>query len=213
MWLVALPAVGYGLINVLGPLRLHRLSAGAAAVGVTYLASAALEGAVSPTIGRLSDRRGRLLPLRLGLAAATVLMMCFSLPRTPVLLAVTIVAIAAGLGAFWAPAMAMLSDSADADRARSGPGGRADEPRMGRRAVASSIQRCRRMAIHESPCAVTVLLRYPQPAVRPRYVARDEERKCCAGSTTLPQRSRRKASCRHPDTGGSRRVAPVGFVA
>jgi MFS family permease len=81
MWLVALPAVGSGLINVLGSLRLHRLGAGAAAVGVTYLASAALEGAVSPTIGRLSDRRGRLLPLRLGLAAATLLMLCSAFPE------------------------------------------------------------------------------------------------------------------------------------
>ncbi len=36
MWLVALPAVASGLVNVLGPLRLHRFGAGAAAIGAVY---------------------------------------------------------------------------------------------------------------------------------------------------------------------------------
>src|SRR5947209_4721158 len=38
IWLVALPAVAAGLLNVLGPLRLHRFGAAAAAIGVTFLA-------------------------------------------------------------------------------------------------------------------------------------------------------------------------------
>ncbi len=68
---------------------------------------------ISPLIGRLSDRRGRLLPLRVGLAAATGLLAAFTLPATAVGLAALVVAIAAALGAFWAPAMAMLSDAAE----------------------------------------------------------------------------------------------------
>jgi predicted MFS family arabinose efflux permease len=64
-------------------------------------------------VGSLSDRRGRILPLRLGLTATTVLVLCFTLPRSALVLAVVVVAIAAALGAFWAPAMAMLSDSAE----------------------------------------------------------------------------------------------------
>ena len=113
MWLVALPAIASGMLNVLGPLRLHRLGAAAAAIGATYLVAAAIEALISPLIGRLSDRRGRLLPLRFGLAVATGLLAGFTLPTTAVGLAALVVAIAAALGAFWAPAMAMLSDAAE----------------------------------------------------------------------------------------------------
>lgn len=113
MWLVALPAIASGMLNVLGPLRLHRLGAAAAAIGATYLIAAAIEAIISPAIGRLSDRRGRILPLRFGLAAAAVLLACFTLPSSALALAVLVIAIAASLGAFWAPAMALLSDAAE----------------------------------------------------------------------------------------------------
>jgi MFS family permease len=114
MWLVALPALASGMVNVLGPLRLHRFGGSAAAIGATFLVAAALEAMLSPVIGGLSDRRGRLVPLRFGLIAATAVLLCFTLPRDAFLLAVVIVAIACALSAFWAPAMAMLSDAADA---------------------------------------------------------------------------------------------------
>jgi MFS family permease len=113
MWLVALPALASGMINVLGPLRLHRFGADAAAIGLTFLAAAAIEAAISPAIGTISDRRGRLAPLRFGLAAATGVLLCFTLPTEALALAAVIVAISAALGVFWAPAMALLSDAAE----------------------------------------------------------------------------------------------------
>jgi MFS family permease len=114
IWLVALPAIASGLLSVLGPLRLHELGAAAVVIGVTFLAGAGLEALLSPVLGRLSDRRGRLLPLRFGLAGVTVLLAGFTLPGSAAVLALVIVATAATLGAFWAPAMAMLSDAAEA---------------------------------------------------------------------------------------------------
>jgi MFS family permease len=114
MWLVALPAIASGMINVLGPLRLHRLGAAAAAIGATFLAAAAIEAAIAPAVGSFSDRRGRLAPLRYGLVAATGALLCFTLPDNAVLLASVIIFSAAALGVFWAPAMAMLSDAAEA---------------------------------------------------------------------------------------------------
>jgi MFS family permease len=114
MWLVALPALASGMVNVLAPLRLHRLGSSAAGIGATFLIAAALEALLSPAIGGLSDRRGRMLPVRFGLAAATGVLLCFTLPRGAVLLAVVVVGISCSLAAFWAPAMAMLSDAADA---------------------------------------------------------------------------------------------------
>jgi MFS family permease len=114
MWLTLLPAIASGMISVLGPLRLHRFGAPAAAIGATFLVGAAIEAAVAPVVGSLSDRRGRLTPLRYGLAGATAALFCFTLPHDVILLALVIVVIAAALGVFWAPAMAMLADAAEA---------------------------------------------------------------------------------------------------
>jgi len=113
MWLVAMPAIASGVVQVLGPLRLGRFGASATGIGAAFLVAAAAEALVSPTMGRLSDRRGRMLPMRIGLPSAAVVLACFTLPRTAVLLALVIVLSAVTLGTFWAPAMAMLSDAAE----------------------------------------------------------------------------------------------------
>ena len=113
MWLVALPAVASGALNVLGPLRLHALGATAAEIGVTYLIAAGVEAIITPAVGRFSDRRGRIIPLRAGLVVTIAWLACFTLPGTPLLLAVLVIAIGASLGAFWAPAMAMMANLSD----------------------------------------------------------------------------------------------------
>jgi predicted MFS family arabinose efflux permease len=113
MWLMALPAMCSGIVAVLGPLRLHRLGFAAAAIGATFVVAAGVEAAISPSAGSLSDRHGRLVPLRGGLVVAALTLLCFTLPGSGALLAILIVAISAALGMFWAPAMAMLSDAAD----------------------------------------------------------------------------------------------------
>jgi MFS family permease len=114
MWLVTLPAIASGTINVLGPLRFHELGGDAVAIGATFLLAAAIEAALAPAIGGLSDRHGRLLPLRFGLGGATAALLCFTLPRDVVALAVVIMLTAATMGLFWTPAMAMLADAAQA---------------------------------------------------------------------------------------------------
>lgn len=115
IWFVALPALCFGVINVLGPLRLHDLGLGVIAIGVTWLLSAALEAATAPFIGHVSDRRGRLLPLRAGLIAAGLSFALFPvLDQRWWLFVPAIIACSFALGAFWAPAMSMASDEADA---------------------------------------------------------------------------------------------------
>jgi MFS family permease len=113
MWLVALPAIAAGALDVLAPLRLHRFGASTAAVGATFLLAAVAEAVVSPAAGRLSDRRGRLLPVRLGLVVVGGLLLCFSVPSGALALALVVVATGGALGGFWAPAMALLSDTAE----------------------------------------------------------------------------------------------------
>jgi MFS family permease len=112
-WLFTLPAVFAGALEVLVPLRLDDLGASGAAVGAVFLVAAAVEAVVSPASGRLSDRRGRLAPIRAGLAGATVMAVLLPLPDSVVLVAAALIAAIASLGSFWAPAMAMLSDSSE----------------------------------------------------------------------------------------------------
>ncbi|MBV9417036.1 MAG: MFS transporter [Solirubrobacterales bacterium] len=114
MWLVALPAIASGVINVLGPLRLNALGASVVGIGATFLIAAAAEAMVSPAVGHVSDRRGRMFPLRIGLAAAAIVLLCFAPAKSVVVAATVVVLAAVALGAFWAPAMAMLADVADA---------------------------------------------------------------------------------------------------
>ncbi len=114
MWLMVLPAIASGLFNVLGPLQLHHLGAGAAVIGATFLAGAGLEALISPVAGRFSDRHGRTLPLRGGLVAVAAGIACFSLPTSAPVLALLIVLTSTALGVFWAPVMALVSDVAEA---------------------------------------------------------------------------------------------------
>ena len=55
LWLMALPAIVSGVLTVLAPLQLHRLGAGAAMIGATFLVGAALEAMVSPPTSAASQ--------------------------------------------------------------------------------------------------------------------------------------------------------------
>jgi MFS family permease len=112
MWFVTLPAAASGVVNVLAPLRFHRLGGGAAAIGAAFLVAAGLEAAMAPLVGVVADRRGRLVPLAFGLAAATVTVALLPVPDRVVLLAGVVVLISLALGWFWAPSMALLTDAA-----------------------------------------------------------------------------------------------------
>ena len=54
-WLFTLPAIFAGVIEVLAPLRLDDLGASGAAIGAIFLATAAVEAALSPVAGRASS--------------------------------------------------------------------------------------------------------------------------------------------------------------
>src|SRR5207244_4152350 len=83
VWLCLLPALCFGTLSVLAPLRLSDLGWGAAAVGATYLVSAAFEAAWSPVLGRISDRHGRIQPLLGALAPSALVTLLLPWPRPP----------------------------------------------------------------------------------------------------------------------------------
>ena len=113
-WLALLPSLYSGTLVVLGPLRLDEVGAGSLAIGAGFLVAAAFEGTISAMVGRVSDRRGRLIPIRLGLIGAAVMAVALPLPGTPLLLAAAIVGAVVALAGFWAPAFALLSDAGEA---------------------------------------------------------------------------------------------------
>jgi MFS family permease len=113
MWLMLLPALLFGLLAVLAPLALDRGGWGSAAIGGAFLAGAALEAALSPVVGRVSDRRGRLFPVRLALSASAVVCAGLALARSAPLVALLVVAAAASFGTLWVPALALLADGAE----------------------------------------------------------------------------------------------------
>jgi predicted MFS family arabinose efflux permease len=114
MWLIAVPGLLFGTIAVLAPLRIDELGAGAAAIGAAWLAAAALESGVSPVVGRVSDRRGRLFPCLIGLSGGAVVMLLFTLPDQSWQVIALVIVAAPTVGMLWAPSMALLSDGAEA---------------------------------------------------------------------------------------------------
>jgi MFS family permease len=76
--------------------------------------AAGVEAVVTRALGRVSDRAGRIMPIKAGLAGSAVAALLLPLPDTVIPLALAVIAGVVALAFFWAPAMAMLSDAAEA---------------------------------------------------------------------------------------------------
>jgi MFS family permease len=112
-WFVLLPALLFGVVGVLAPLRLAELGFGAVAIGAVFLCSAALEAGNNVMLGRASDRHGPLLPIFAGLVASIVVASLLPWPNNRFLLAVLVVAAGLSFGTFFTPGMTLLSNLAD----------------------------------------------------------------------------------------------------
>jgi MFS family permease len=113
MWLTALPAAAFGVIDVLAPLRLDALGASSLALGATFFAAAGTEAIVSPTSGRLADRRGWRPVACAGLAMGALALAIVDLPDTAWGLAIVVVIVCGLLGVLWVPAGLLLTGAAD----------------------------------------------------------------------------------------------------
>jgi MFS family permease len=113
IWFVTLPALLFSTMNVLVSLRLDVLGMSALAISAVFLISAAIEAVLNPAAGRLSDKRGRLLPIRAGLAGSAVATAVLPWPDSRWVLAVVVVLASMAFGVFWTPAMSHLADLAE----------------------------------------------------------------------------------------------------
>jgi MFS family permease len=113
VWLVGLPALFFGTLSVLAPLRLEVLGFGAVAIGALWLGTAAIEAFVNPVVGRISDRVGRFPPMRVSVFAGAVIAVLLPWPDNAYVLAALVVLAGVSFGSLWTPAMALLSDEAE----------------------------------------------------------------------------------------------------
>jgi MFS family permease len=113
LWLNTLPALFFGVLDVLVPLLLDDAGYGALAIAAVFVTAGLVEVAVNPLVGRLSDRRGRLLPVRLSLAASIVVASAIAFATEPLLVAMLVVAASVSFGGFYTPGMALVADRAD----------------------------------------------------------------------------------------------------
>jgi MFS family permease len=114
VWLVVLPALFFGMLSVLAPLRLDELGFSAVAIGALWLGTAALEATANPLVGRITDRVGRIGPMTALVLGSAVASAALPWPERAAVLAVLVVLASMTFGSFWTPAMALLSDEAEA---------------------------------------------------------------------------------------------------
>jgi MFS family permease len=113
MWLTMLAGLGLGVVDVLVPLRLNSLGASAVVIGATFLTAAAIEAGLAPLAGRLSDRRGAIMPVRLALVG-TITVSVLAPVLAPAALLVTLLIVGLpSFGTLFTPAAALLSAGAD----------------------------------------------------------------------------------------------------
>ncbi|HXQ60597.1 MAG TPA: MFS transporter [Acidimicrobiales bacterium] len=122
MWLTTLAGIAFGVIDVLVPLRLSSLGATAVVISAAFLGAAALEGALSPFIGRISDRYGSLAPVRVSLVVAVAVSVVIPFVRPSWLLVAVLVVGLPSFGVLFVPGSAMISEGADRRQLHQGLG-------------------------------------------------------------------------------------------
>jgi MFS family permease len=113
LWLNTLPALFFGVLDVLVPLRLDDAGYGAIAIAVVFVTAGLVEVVVNPIVGRVSDRHGRLLPVRVSLSASIVVACLIAFATQPLAVAALVVAASVTFGGFYTPGMALVADRAD----------------------------------------------------------------------------------------------------
>jgi MFS family permease len=112
--LLALGSLLTGVLEVLTPLHMAAAGWGAAAIGAVWLVAAAIEAAMSPLVGRISDRRGALFPVRRALVGGALISALLAAGAGIAVYALLVVAASVLYGVLYTPSFAMIADGAEA---------------------------------------------------------------------------------------------------
>lgn len=113
LWLNTLPALFFGVLDVLVPLHLDDAGYGAIAIASVFVVAGLIEVVLNPLVGRVSDRRGRLLPVRVSLSATIAVACALAFATEPLVVAVLVVAGSISSAGFYTPGMALVADRSE----------------------------------------------------------------------------------------------------
>jgi len=113
LWLSMLPAMLFGLLMVLTPLALDDAGWSTLAIAAVFFASGLVEVVLNPVLGRVSDRVGRLLPIRVGLSASVVVALALAASSKAAIIALLVCAAGISFGSLYTPGMSLTSHRAE----------------------------------------------------------------------------------------------------
>ncbi|MFN8225024.1 MAG: MFS transporter [Gaiellales bacterium] len=113
LWLTFVPAVFFGVLEILTPLKLDEAGWGAVAIAAVFVGAGLMETITSPLVGRLSDRRGRRYPVRLALLGSIVAAALLAAATRPAVLVPLAIVSAFTFSWFSTPGMALVADRAE----------------------------------------------------------------------------------------------------
>jgi MFS family permease len=122
LWLNTLPAMLFGTLVVLAPLALDDAGWSTLLIATVFFVSGAVEVFINPYLGRVTDRRGRLLPIRLALAGSLAVALALAVASEALLVALLVGAAAVTFGSLYTPAMALTSHRAESSGLAQGLG-------------------------------------------------------------------------------------------
>ncbi|MFM9139802.1 MAG: MFS transporter [Solirubrobacterales bacterium] len=114
LWLVFVAGLGFGILEVLVPLDLGRLGAGALAIGLIFFIAAAAEAVMNPLVGRFIDRRGVERLVRWALFLGALGMAVLATPEGIIVVAAMLAFAGVTLGALFTPGARIISRRAEA---------------------------------------------------------------------------------------------------
>ncbi len=112
--MLAGPSVAFGLVVVIGPLRMDDLGASPFLIAAAFASGSVVEAVVGPVIGRISDRVGRTLPYLIGAGALILALVGLGIFDRLSLLFAVVMVMSFGAGMAFTPASTLVTDTATA---------------------------------------------------------------------------------------------------
>jgi MFS family permease len=111
-WLLAAASFAFGVCVVVAPLHLHSLGGSAVLIAASFATGSVVETILGPLIGRASDRVGRTYPYRVGMTIGSFAIIGVGAFTSLPLVFAAVVLTSFGAGLAFAPAIALIADSA-----------------------------------------------------------------------------------------------------